>query len=225
MERYYMNQMFDFLRELAVNNNREWFHAHKARFQALRECWISDVDRLLGLFSQAYPELRGLTARDCLYRIYRDTRFSADKTPYKTFLSAAFMQGGRKSPYAGLYVHVSPFDDGDSGLYGGIWCPEAPILKKLRHAIVDNIEEWEDVVNEPVLKQNFEVITTERLKTAPKGWDKDHPQVEWLRMKDYGWWQGLTPDFFLHPDWPERLAEKAVALRDVISFINYSIDE
>ncbi|MCF0214387.1 MAG: DUF2461 domain-containing protein, partial [Muribaculaceae bacterium] len=153
------------------------------------------------------------------------TRFSADKTPYKTFLSAAFMQGGRKSPYAGLYVHVSPFDDGDSGLYGGIWCPEAPILKKLRHAIVDNIEEWEDVVNEPVLKQNFEVITTERLKTAPKGWDKDHPQVEWLRMKDYGWWQGLTPDFFLHPDWPERLAEKAVALRDVISFINYSIDE
>lgn len=101
---YYISRLYDFLRELQANNNREWFAAHKEEYDSLRSLWLDDVDRLIGLMSQWEPQLRALKAKDCVYRIYRDTRFSTDKTPYKVYFSAAFSPWGRKTHRAAYYI-------------------------------------------------------------------------------------------------------------------------
>lgn len=220
-----MQDFFDFLRQLAANNNREWFKAQKPHYDLLRAQWLDNLDRLGALLAADNPTLAGQRGRDAAYRIYRDTRFREDKTPYKTFLSAAFTQGGRSAMRAGLYLHISPLQPADTGLYGGIWMPPSPLLKKLRHAIVDNIEEWEEIMNEPRIRRNYSVTCTERLKTAPQGWPKDHPQLQWLQMKDYGLWHQIPLDTFLRPDWTEEVAALARPLLPFIHFLNYSIDE
>jgi uncharacterized protein (DUF2461 family) len=99
------------------------------------------------------------------------------------------------------------------------------MLRKLRNAIVDNIEEFESIINEPELKRLYPNWIGRALKTAPKGWPKDHPQIELLRLTDYGKGLNLSRDFYLSPDWPERIAELMRPLKPLIDFLNYSIDE
>ena len=222
---YYIKQLYSFLDSLKKNNNREWFEAHRADYEQLRKLWLDDLDRLIGFMSEFDPRLATLTARSCAYRIYRDTRFSNDKTPSKTFFSASITPGGRKSPYAGYYIEIGNPTSYDQGLYGGLWCPEPRMLAKIRHAIVDNIEEWEEIINNPTLQRAFPDWCCSTLKTAPKGWPKDHPQIEFLRMTNYGRVRPCTREFYLDPAWPERAAELFQALSPFINFLNYTIDE
>ena len=104
----YIPQLYDFLRRVGENNNREWFKAHKGEYDELRSLWLEDMDRLCMLLGEENPRLRGLTGKDCAYRIYRDTRFSPDKTPLKTYFSAGFSEHGRKAHSAGLYLQMGP---------------------------------------------------------------------------------------------------------------------
>lgn len=220
----YMPRLRNFLQQVALNNNREWFAAHKELYTELRDLWLDDVQRLINAMSSFEPRLEGATARSCAYRFYRDTRFSPDKSPYKTFFSAAFSPYGKNSSqHAGYYLQTGI--DSDSGLWGGIYCPSSDLLKKLRRAIVDNIEEFDEIVHDPQLQKLYPGWTGEMLKTAPKGWDKDHPQIELLRLKDYGKFHPCAPGFFDRADWPERSAELFSVLKPLIDFLNYSIDE
>lgn len=221
-----MPRLFDFFEQLAANNNREWFHANKAEYDELRELWLADLDRMIAAMQQWQPELAGITARQSAYRIYRDTRFSTDKTPYKTFFSAAVSPFGRSSEYAGCYIQIGIGGFAESNcLYGGIWCPASPVLRKLRHAIVDNIEEWEEITSNPDLKKHFTICSSSSLKTIPKGWPKDHPQAHWLRMNDYGLEANLGREFFMTPDWPEKAAKLFSYVKPFNDFLNYSINE
>lgn len=215
-----------FLRQLRQNNNRPWFQAHKAEFDALREQWLAEMGRLIAYCSEWEPRYKWLTAKECTYRIYRDTRFSPDKTPYKTYFSSAISTKGRTSDVAGYYI-TSGLDAEHTGLYGGLWCPDAKALRKMRHAIVDNIEEWEEIVNEPRLRALYPhwCDMGRALKTAPKGWAKDHPQIEYLRLLDYGREHTVEPEFFTDSHWPERTAEMLQPLKPMIDFINYSLFE
>lgn len=219
----YYPRLAAFLQDLAANNNRDWFRENRARYDELRALWLADIDRLIAFMAAWEPALAGLTASRASFRIYRDTRFSPDKTPYKTFFSAAMNPGGRGVHSAGYYLQCG-IGEG-TGLYGGIWCPEAPVLKKLRHAIVDNIEEWEEINGNPALNRHFTLVTSSSLKTAPKGWPKDHPQAEWLRMKDYGREAALDGRFFSDPSWPERAAEMFSLVKPFNDFLNYSAYE
>lgn len=221
----YALELYDFLDELKANNNRQWFEEHRATYERLREQWLDDLDRLIGLMSRWDPELASQTGRGSAYRIYRDTRFSKDKTPYKTYFSAAICRGGRKSPYAGYYIELGDANIHYQGLYGGIWCPQPATLRKLRHAIVDNIEEWEAIVNSPDMLGQWPGWCSSTLKTIPKGWDRNHPQAEYLRMTNYGKFINCQRSFFLDPQWPEHAAERFRTLSPMINFINYSIDE
>ncbi|MBD5254659.1 MAG: DUF2461 domain-containing protein [Barnesiella sp.] len=222
---YYIKSLYNFLDSLSANNNREWFEQHRSEYETLRALWLEDIDRLISNMSQWDPDLASQTARSSAYRIYRDTRFSKDKTPYKTFFSASIARGGRKSPYAGFYIEIGNAQFYDQGLYGGLWCPSAELLRKMRHAIVDNIEEWEEIVNEPRLIDQFPGWCVNRLKTIPKGWDRNHPQREYLRMTNYGKFHPCTRQFYLDPAWPERSAELFHILDPLIRFLNYTIDE
>lgn len=215
-------KLFEFLRLLAENNNRPWFQAHKTEFDELREQWYSDIDRLIAACGEWEPAYRWLNGKDCSFRIYRDTRFSQDKTPYKTYFSAGLTPRGKSSDMAGFYIAAGI---GDCGIYGGIWAPGSEMLKKMRRAIVDNIEEFEQIINEHWLKSFYPEWWGETLKTVPKGWPKDHPQAHLLRLLHYGREMALSPEFFENPEWPERAARMMKPLKPLIDFINYTLFE
>lgn len=225
----YIPQLYDFLTRLQTNNNREWFKANKDEYDGLREMWLADIDRLIADMSQWWKELAGLTAKQCAYRIYRDTRFSPDKTPYKDYFSAGFSPAGRKAHDAGFYLQTGPGKIGvdiESGLYGGVWCPEPAILKKLRRAIVDNIEEFEEITHTPAIEKYFPGwCASGSLKTVPKGYDKNHPQAHLLRLRDYGKFHATPMEFYLDPDWTKRASELFSYLKPLIDFLSYSIHE
>lgn len=148
-----MHDTYEFLKLLAVNNNREWFNANKAEYQELRKAWENDISRLLSLMGEYDESLRGLQVKDCAYRIYRDVRFSADKSPYKTYFSAVLGKKGRKCIQAACYLHMAP---GESGLHAGIWWPENEILSRLRSEIDANADEKLSSLAEQIVKLNAE---------------------------------------------------------------------
>lgn len=219
----YMEELYSFLEETSENNNREWFSANKKRYEHLRDEWYKDIDRMIGYMSEWEPLMAGQTAKESAYRFYRDTRFSPDKTPFKTYFSAGMGPKGRRSGYACYYIETGIRND--NGLYGGLWCPDVSILKKMRHAIVDNIEEFEETINSKDMKRLFPGWIGQQLKTVPKGWEKNNPYAEYLRLKDYGKAHFLGNEFFLDPSWPEKAAEIFKVLKPFIDFLNYSIDE
>ena len=173
---------FDFLSDLKKNNRREWYHANKDRFKDAQQNFIDFVAMLLFRISEFDSEMIGTEPKDCLFRIYRDTRFSKDKTPYKTWFGASMNPGGRKRMGAGYYIHVGP---GDCYLAGGVWHPDKDTLSAIREYIVGWPNQFESIVNDKGFKGVFDELGGDRLKVAPKGYPKDHPQIEWLRYKDF----------------------------------------
>lgn len=217
-----MQELIDFLKELRAHNNREWFQANKPRYEALREAFYVTVGKMLSLLSETDEELKAMQPQDCIFRIYRDIRFSPDKTPYKTYFSAYMARGGRKSPRAGYYLHIEP---GNVMLCGGIWCPEPRLLKALRQAIYDNFDEWQSIVEAPAFKAEYPVFEGEVLKTVPRPFPKEGAHASWMKRKDYTVY-GKHPDsFLLQPDWMEQAVEKLLLLKPLNDFLNYTVDE
>lgn len=227
----YVPRLYAFLEELGRRQDREWFKANRAEYDDLRDLWLADVDRLIAGIRQWWPAVRPATAKEAAYRIYRDTRFSQDKSPFKDYFSASFGAYGRGTGSAhlpGLYLHMGP-DSGEGqvegGLYGGIWCPESAALRKLRKAIVDNIEEFEEIISAPALDRLYPGWYGDRLKTIPKGYDRDHPQAELLRLKEYGRFRPCGLAYFSDPSWPDRAADEYRPLRPLLDFLAYSLAE
>ncbi len=221
----YIPRLYDFLDGLSRNNDRPWFQAHKDTYDELRLAWLADVDRMISLMAAWDPRLSGCEGRKAMYRIYRDTRFSLDKTPYKTHFAAALSPMGLRDRGAGYYIQLGTGKQVDSGLYGGIWCPPMPELTKLRRAIADNIEEFEEITSDKKMLCYFPDWVGDTLKTVPKGWDRNHPLAALLRRKDYGREHPVGRDFYMDPSWPEKAAEIFHTIAPLVEFINYSLYE
>lgn len=217
-----MTELFNFLERLAANNNREWFAANRPEYELLRASWIDDLQKVIDALGVYDPSIAHIRAKDCLYRIYRDTRFSPDKTPYKTHFSALISPAGRHYDGACYYVHAGV---DECAIYGGVWCPEPKVLKKLRKAIVDNIDEFREITEQPEVEKYFHGWWGRKLKTAPKGYSPDHPDIDLLRLTEYGKCCRLDRDFFNQPDWQEAMARRLAVLKPMNDFLNYSIDE
>ena len=197
---YFTPATFSFLRDLAKNNNREWFGDHKDRYEnhvkepALR--FIVDVGPKLDKISphfRADPRANG----GSLFRIYRDTRFSKDKTPYKTHTGIQFRHEAAKDVHApGFYLHIHPKEI-FVGI--GIWHPDSKTLKEIRQAIVDDPAAWKRVKNGKAFKAQFE-LGGDSLVRAPKGFDPEHPLIEDLRRKDFIAASRLTQKDVTGPD-------------------------
>lgn len=177
-----MKTTLSFLKKLKKNNNRDWFKAHKDEYDSAREEFAAVVDKLIKGISRFDPEMAGTNAEDCLFRIYRDIRFSPDKTPYKIAFGASMQPGGRKSSIPGYYVHVSP---GECFMAGGVYMPPAPELKKIRDRIAGDLKGFKKIVKAKKFAETFGEISGEQLKTAPKGFPKDHEAIEYLRYKSF----------------------------------------
>ena len=177
-----MNEVFEFLAELAEHNNRDWMQANKPFYERAKSTFKGLITELLAGINAFDASVEGLEPKDCIFRINRDIRFSKDKNPYKTNFGAAMMEGGKKTGNPTYYIHLQP---GKSFVAGGVYMPEAESLKKIRQEIDYNPEELKKIVEADSFKQAFGKITGESLKTAPKGYPKDHPNIELLRMKSF----------------------------------------
>ena len=220
-----MKDLFDFFDRLAVNNNRPWFMEHKAEYDDLRARWIQGVGGVIAALSDEWPEVRWLDPARATYRIYRDVRFSGDKTPYKTHLSSSIAPPAILKSHIGLYLEAGHVKD-NTGIYGGMWCPDAAALRKIRKAIVDNSEEWLEIVNSPEMLRIYgKKWYGDALKTAPKGYDRDHELIEYLRLKDIGKFTCLNRGLFNDPSWPERIADLSRPLIPLVKFLAYTVYE
>lgn len=219
-----IKDIIHYLEGLQKNNNRPWFQEHKAEFDTLRSQFEQAVNILIQRISLFDPEIRGMEPKDCIYRIYRDIRFSADKTPYKNYFSAYIALGGRKSERAGYYIHLQP---GHCMLSGGVWCPAPKLLKMLRQSVFDHIEEFTEILEEPEFRKSFPDMEGEVLQRLPQAFqgEKDFPRPDLLKRKDYVI-AGVKPlSFFDQSDWIGATAaefEKMVAFN---RFLNYTVDE
>jgi uncharacterized protein (TIGR02453 family) len=218
--KYISNATFQFLRELKKNNNREWFEANKSRYE----------DELktpsLRLIQDFAPELTNLSPHflatpRSLFRIYRDTRFSKDKTPYKTAAGIHFRHDRAKDAHApGFYFHIAP---GEVFLGIGIWHPPTPALRSIREHIVEESAAWKRVSRAKKFAETFE-LAGDSLVRAPKGIDPDHPLIDDLRRKDFIGVRTVSEAFATDPKLPKALAESFRAGLPFMRFLCDALD-
>jgi uncharacterized protein (TIGR02453 family) len=177
-----MEKVLQFLRELSKNNTREWFDANRDRYQESKEKVLFVTDVLVNEIRKFDPEIPVLNAKDCMFRIFRDVRFSNDKRPYKTNFGSFISKEGRKSQFPGYYFHIEP---GESFVGGGVYMPAAEPLKAIRQYISRFPEEFLEIINQPEFKSVYPEMYDHQLKTSPKGFPKDHEYIHLLRYKSY----------------------------------------
>jgi uncharacterized protein (TIGR02453 family) len=173
----------DFLKKLSKNNNKVWFDNHRDDYALAKEDFEGVVTEILDGLSVAEPVFKEQKAKDCIFRIFRDVRFSKDKTPYKAHFGAFFSRGGRKFPGAGYYLHLDPAGKSFAG--GGLWMPEPPLLKAVRQEIDYNFDEFKLILADKKFKKLFKEVSGEQLKTLPQGYKDDNPAIEYLKMKSF----------------------------------------
>lgn len=214
--------IFRFLKDLSEHNDREWFRVHKEEYRLAQQEFESLLTQVIGRIAVFDESVRSVQASDCTYRIYRDTRFSADKTPFKVHFGGYINAHGKKSDYCGYYVHL---ENGHCMLAGGSICLPPRTLKAIRRSIYENIEEYVSIVEDPSFKRFFPQIGDEHLKMPPKGFPKDFPQIDYLKCKDYTCTYMVPDDFFYAPDWLDRTEEVFRQLKRFANFTNYAIEE
>ena len=169
-----------FLKDLAKNNDRDWFNEHKDRYRTAHEEVIALADHLLDRFSE-FDEIETPTGKKATMRIYRDTRFSKDKTPYKTNFGVGFKRATQLRR-GGYYLHLTP---GNSFVGGGFWGPESHDLKRIRQELGANAEPLREIIADSEFKRLFGQLEGEQLKTAPQGFARDHKNIDLLRYKQF----------------------------------------
>ena len=174
----------DFLTALKCNNNRDWFLLNRPIYLNAKVNFELFVQEIINEIIVFEPIMKGLEAKSCIFRINRDIRFSNDKSPYKSNFGAFIVQGGKKNgdKFAGYYFHIEP---GKSMIAGGAYMPPAPWLSAIREKISENPDEFIKITNSKDFINYFGKIDGDKLKTAPKGYPSNHPQIELLKFKSY----------------------------------------
>ena len=174
-----------YLKDLKKNNNRDWFLANKKRYDVAKKEFETFIDELILEIAKFDNSISHYTGKDCIFRIYRDIRFSKDKSPYKTHFGAHITSAAKKSDIhtrAGYYIHIEP---GGSMLGGGAYMPAGPWIKAIRQEIAYNSEEFKKIINGASFKKYFGEMEGEKLVKAPQGYEPDHPEIELLKYKSF----------------------------------------
>lgn len=172
-----------FLASLKKNNNKDWFEKNRPAYETAKQNFLAFIDKLIPELSRFDNPIAGLEGKKCLFRINRDVRFSKNKSPYKTNLGASIKPGGKKSLLPGYYIHVEP---GSAFIGGGVWMPEADKLTAIRQEIDYNLKEFQKLVNDKNFKKHFGALSQEDiLVNAPKGYAKDNPALEFVKLKSF----------------------------------------
>jgi uncharacterized protein (TIGR02453 family) len=209
---------FTFLTDLSQNNNREWFQENKGRFEAAKTDFLEFTTKLLVEMAKIQPDLNNTLAKDCIFRIYKDVRFSKDKSPYKNHFSAAFGPGGKKSNKIDFYFQLQP--DGQSMLGGGMWQPTPEQLAAFRQEIDYNPSSIKDIIFKEPFKSNFPHIYGEKLKKAPKGYSPDHEDVELLKYKEMFFYKNYDDEDLFSENAISLFMKDAVILKPFLDYSN-----
>jgi len=216
-----MKQILSFLRSLRQHNNRVWFNEHKDCYLAVKAKVDSLTERLIAGVARFDTDASRLRPGDCLYRIYRDTRFSTDKTPYKThigiYINPPF---GKKGQTCGYYLHLEPEN---CLVAGGAWCPPPAQLRAIRQDIYDNIEEYLEILANPEFKHYYTKVGDNLLKTSPKGFPKDWKHIELLKPRDFTAFAPLSQEDISAPDFENRVLDRMQAVKPLNDFLNYTL--
>lgn len=207
---------FSFLRDLKKNNNRDWFTENKERYEQEHAQIIDFADALLAKMNE-HDQIETASGKKSLFRIYRDVRFSKDKSPYKTHWSGGFTRA-TKSLRGGYYFHVQP--DGESFIGGGFWGPNKEDLQRIREEIATDASELREILTAPTFTSNFGEMRGEQLKTAPKGFDKEHPDVDLLRYKQFIFGRNFSDAEVLQPGFLDEVNRTFIAMRPFFDFMS-----
>jgi uncharacterized protein (TIGR02453 family) len=213
-------QLFSFLNDLALNNNRDWFNEQKEHYLVLKNDFEVFTNKLIPKISEIDSSIGAITAKDSIFRIYRDVRFSANKDPYKTHFGTYISNGGRKSKMAGYYLHLQP---GGSFIAAGAFQPLPNILNEIRYEIFDNVDEFRKIIDNKAFKKYFSGLNGDKGKIVPKGFPKDFDQIELIKYKSYEIIHVLNDNIFLSDKLESYILDVIKAALPFNQFINRAI--
>ena len=210
----------DFLKKLDGNNNRDWFNTNKAAFQKANDNVTAVTGELIDRISKFDPAVSGLDPKTCMFRIYRDVRFSKDKSPYKTNLGAFIAPGGKKAMQPGYYFHVQPRMFFAAA---GKHLPDGSELLKIRNAVAANTKEFLKIVEDKRFKARFGDLDGERLSRPPKGFAAGHPAIEYLKLKSFTVSEEFAAKDAISAGYPKMLTESFKASYPLIVFLRNAL--
>ena len=216
-----MKAVLNFLSELQDNNNRDWFNANKKQYLDAKDAFEAMVNRLIPGIHKFDNDISSITAKECVFRIYRDVRFSKNKAPYKTNMGAFIAKGGRKSGFAGYYLHIDPEQ---SFIAGGNHMPSSDKLKQIRQEIMYNIEEFKSILNKPTFKNIYGELEGARLSRPPKDFPPDFPDIELLKFKTFTVMHSVEPGQILKEDFEQYVLNAFNELHPLNRFLNKAFE-
>ena len=214
--------ILSFLTDLAQNNNREWMQENKKIYLQAKKDFEDLTTEIIDEISAFDPQIEGLTAKECVFRLNRDIRFSKNKSPYKLNFGASITRGGRKSHWAGYYLQIQP--NGESFMAGGSYMPVGENLAKIRQEIDYNADELRKLLAADDFKKYFKELEGDSVKTAPKGYKKDNPNIDLLRRKSFIMWYKVTDKQVLGKNYKNQIVQVFQAMKPVNDFLNMAME-
>jgi uncharacterized protein (TIGR02453 family) len=214
--------ILEFLIDLQFHNNRNWFKENDARYRAAKLEFESFIDELMPEVKKLDPTIDIVEGKKSIFRIYRDVRFSKNKEPYKTNMGGHICRGGRKSYFGGYYIHNEP---DNSFIGGGVYMPFPSHLKAIRTEIFNNIDEYKKIIFSKEFVSTFGEVQGSKLKMAPKGYDKEFPDIDLLKFKDYTVMHKISNEDLLSSNFKERVLSVFKQQVKFNDFLNKAIEK
>ena len=208
-------ESIDFLKALSKNNNRDWFSAHKPKYEKAHENIIAFADALL-IEMNKHDHIETASGKKSLYRIYKDVRFSKDKTPYSTYWGGGFRRA-TKQLRGGYYFHI---ESGNTFIAGGFWGPSTDDLQRIRQDIDLNYDEWRKLLSQKTLVNTFGGLIGSQLTSAPRGYAKDHPAIDLLRYKQFILKHTFNDKDICSPDFVKKVNDGFKKLRPYFDYMS-----
>lgn len=215
-----------FLKDLKKNNHKEWLDANRKRYEAAKVDFTALTHAVIQQLGKKDPFIATLAAKDCTFRINRDVRFSKNKDPYKTNMGMYLSRGGKKSIFSGYYFHLEP--GGNSFMGGGLYMPEAEVIKKVRQEIDYNWDEFKKIISQKKfiacyneLERNDGMVLTRE----PKGYEKDNPAIEYIKLKSWVATAPVSDQLLTSDKLVKEISTIFETLQPMIAFLNRGLEE
>ena len=212
-----------FLKDLKKNNNKPWFEAHRKDYEAAKKDFEQLIQSVIDTYGKKDKTISHLKAKDCMFRINRDVRFSKDKSPYKDNMGGYLSRGGKKSVFGGYYFHCQP---GRCFAGGGLWMPMPPELNKVRQEIDYNFADFKKIIGSKKFKSVFGDLSRDAeyvLTRVPKGYDPANPAAEYLRLKSFIAVRELKESDLTSKDLVKKTVATFETLQPLLNFINEAL--
>ncbi|TAM98571.1 MAG: DUF2461 domain-containing protein [Chitinophagaceae bacterium] len=212
-----------FLRQLKRHNQKAWFDINKEKYLDAKADFENLVQQIIVEYGKIDPDIAALQVKDCVFRIYKDVRFSKDKTPYKTHFAAGINKGGKKVHFPGYYFHAEP--GGYTYCGGGIWRPDAAELKKIRQEIDYNLEDFKSIIKDKrFLRLLGDLDDADTLVRAPQGYEEDNPAIKYLKMRSFITGVSFTDEELTSKELLKKIIHTFTVMKPFIDFLSTALE-